>query len=135
MMKPRIDFNQLEPFYDCQNQNIEKWNSFTLSKHMAFILSQQVLPKKVPKKKQMTEQAINDVLASAFNQRKQIVVQLENRNAEGLYAEDTIGFIEGFDELGLMIAKEKIHYDEIRNIQLLSSQTGEANMEKEPDKQ
>lgn len=135
MMKPRIDFNQLEPFYDCQNQNIEKWNSFTLSKHMAFILSQQVLPKKVPKKKQMTEQAINDVLASAFNQRKQIVVQLENRNAEGLYAEDTIGFIEGFDELGLMIAKEKIHYDEIRNIQLLSSQTGDANMEKEPDKQ
>lgn len=134
-MKPRIDFNQLEPFYDCQNQNIEKWNSFTLSKHMAFILSQQVLPKKVPKKKQMTEQAINDVLASAFNQRKQIVVQLENRNAEGLYAEDTIGFIEGFDELGLMIAKEKIHYDEIRNIQLLSSQTGDANMEKEPDKQ
>ena len=135
MMKPRIDFNQLEPFYDCQNQNIEKWNSFTLSKHMAFILSQQVLPKKVPKKKQMTEQAINDVLASAFNQRKQIVVQLENRNAEGLYAEDTIGFIEGFDELGLMIAKEKIHYDEIRNIQLLSSQTGDANIEKEPDKQ
>lgn len=135
MMKPRIDFNQLEPFYDCQNQNIEKWNSFTLSKHMAFILSQQVLPKKVPKKKQMTEQAINDVLASAFNQRKQIVVQLENRNAEGLYAEDTIGFIEGFDKLGLMIAKEKIHYDEIRNIQLLSSQTGDANIEKEPDKQ
>lgn len=135
MMKPRIDFNQLEPFYDCQNQNIEKWNSFTLSKHMAFIPSQQVLPKKVPKKKQMTEQAINDVLASAFNQRKQIVVQLENRNAEGLYAEDTIGFIEGFDELGLMIAKEKIHYDEIRNIQLLSSQTGDANIEKEPNKQ
>ncbi|MDA9471970.1 hypothetical protein [Enterococcus sp. 5H] len=119
-MSQKIDLS--DPYFnDYHDRGIKKWNGFYLSEHTAIINAENAAARKtVPKKKRMTETEIGQVLEFAFNNRRQIVVQLEIVDSEGKYNDDTIGFIEGFDELGLMIGQEKVHYDEIRNIELLN---------------
>lgn len=119
-MSQKIDLS--DPYFnDYHDRGIKKWNGFYLSEHTAIINAENAAARKtVPKKKRMTEAEISQVLEFAFNNRRQIVVQLEIVDSEGKYNDDTIGFIEGFDELGLMIGPEKVHYDEIRNIELLN---------------
>lgn len=119
-MSQKIDLS--DPYFnDYHDRGIKKWNGFYLSEHTAIINAENAAARKtVPKKERMTESEIGQILEFAFNNRRQIVVQLEIVDSEGKYNDDTIGFIEGFDELGLMIGQEKVHYDEIRNIELLN---------------
>ena len=108
-------------FSDYQDRGIQKWNGFYLSEH-SFSINQ--IKKKqaiVLQKRKMSENEIGQVLEFAFNNRRQLAVQLEMTDLDGHYFDDTCGFIEGFDELGLMIGQTKVHYDEIRNIELLST--------------
>lgn len=90
-----------------------------LSEHTAQINSRkQELEKIIPQKRKMTENEIGQIFEFAFNNNRQVVVQLEMTDTNGNYFEDTIGFINGYDDLGYMIGDTKIHYDEIRNVEL-----------------
>lgn len=109
-------------FLDYQDRGIQKWNGFYLSEHTASIEKVTALENKIiPKKRQMSEGEIGQLLEFAFSNHRQVFIQVEMVDSEGNYAEDTIGFIEGFDELGLLIGSEKIHYDEIRHVGLLNN--------------
>ena len=90
-----------------------------LSEHTAQIISRKQEIKKItPQKRQMTDNEIGQIFEFAFNNNRQVVVQLEMTDTDGNYFEDTVGFINGYDDLGYMIGDEKIHYDEIRNVEL-----------------
>ena len=68
----------------------------------------------------MTQGEIGQIFEFAFNNNRQVVVQLEIKDAEGKYFDDTVGFILGYDELGFMVGDTKVHYDEIRNVELFN---------------
>ncbi|MGX7129252.1 hypothetical protein [Enterococcus wangshanyuanii] len=98
---------------------MKKWQGFFLSEHTANIHKEnQRANKVIPQKRKMTMGEIGQIFEFAFNNNRQVVVQLEIKDAEGQYFDDTVGFIQGYDELGFMIGNTKVHYDEIRNVEL-----------------
>ncbi|MEI5992724.1 hypothetical protein [Candidatus Enterococcus mansonii] len=117
-MPSKIDLS--DPYFnDYQDRGIKKWNGFYLSEHTSIIDKEKTAAKKnIPQKRRMTEGEIGQLLEFAFNNNRQVTIQLEIVDSEGNYNDDTIGFVEGFDELGLMIGLQKVHYDEIRNVEL-----------------
>ena len=108
-------------FSQYQDRGIQKWLGFMLSEHTAQIISRKQEIKKItPQKRQMTDNEIGQIFEFAFNNNRQVVVQLEMTDTDGNYFENTVGFINGYDDLGYMIGDEKIHYDEIRNVELFN---------------
>lgn len=106
-------------FSQYQDRGIQKWMGFFLSEHTAQIEAEKNrLSKTIPQKRRMTENEIGQIFEFAFNNNRQVVVQLEMTDTDSNYFEDTIGFINGYDDLGFMIGNEKVHYDEIRNVEL-----------------
>lgn len=109
-----------DSFFDTyEDRGIKKWTGFFLSEHTAQIAKEKERSSRIyPKKRQMTENEIGQIFEFAFKNNRQVVVQLEMTDSDGKYFEDTIGFIKGFDDLGYMIGETKVHYDEIRNVEL-----------------
>lgn len=70
----------------------------------------------------MTRKKIAIVLNEATMKSKKVVIQVEEIDKEGNYKEEIIGYMMNFDTLGFYIGKEKIHYDEIRHIELYLSE-------------
>ena len=106
--------NELHPYQDRKKL---KWNGFYLSEHT----SQLALEKKEraltwPAKPMMTTEEIGALLREAQIKDRVITLQKEEVDPEGGYSPDIIGKIRGYDELGIYIAEEKIHYDEIRHV-------------------
>ncbi|NLB99493.1 hypothetical protein [Jeotgalibaca porci] len=57
------------------------------------------------------------ILHEAIQAHREVAIQIEAIDCNGSYQEDIIGFIKNSDLLGIYIKKQKVHYDEIRNIQ------------------
>ena len=57
------------------------------------------------------------ILHEAIQTNRKVAIQIEAIDCNGSYQEDIIGFIKNSDLLGIYIKKQKVHYDEIRNIQ------------------
>ena len=112
--------NLHDPYFSqYHDRGIQKWLGFMLSEHTAQITAEkQRLAKVITQKRKMTENEIGQLFEFAFNNNRQVVVQLEMTDTDGNYFEDIVGFINGYDDLGYMISNEKIHYDEIRNVEL-----------------
>ncbi|MGM0330902.1 hypothetical protein IGI79_002783 [Enterococcus sp. AZ084] len=66
----------------------------------------------------MTTEEITEVLNAAVLKRKVVCIQKEERDTEGYYLDDIKGEIHGYDELGIFIGEHKVHYDEIRHIEI-----------------
>lgn len=117
-MADHIDLS--DPYFrQYEDRGMKKWQGFFLSEHTANIAKgNERVNKIVPQKRIMTMGEIGQICEFAFNNQRQVAVQLEIRDAEGKYFDDTIGFINGYDELGYMIGDTKVHYDEIRNVEL-----------------
>jgi len=112
-----IDLNTYFDSY--QDRGIKKWTGFFLSEHTAQIAKEKEQSSKTyPQKRQMTENEIGQIFEFAFNNNRQVAVQLEMTDIDGKYFKDTIGFIKEFDELGYLVGDTKVHYDEIRNVEL-----------------
>lgn len=45
-------------------------------------------------------------------------IQKEERDSEGYYPDDIIGQIRGYDELGIFVGDHKVHYDEVRHVEI-----------------
>lgn len=118
IMADHIDLS--DPYFrKYKDRGMKKWQGFFLSEHTASVAKEHERRHKiVPQKRKMSSNELTQIFEFAFNNNRQVVVQLEIKDAEGNYFEDTVGFINGYDELGYMIGDEKIHYDEIRNVKL-----------------
>ncbi|WP_429949420.1 hypothetical protein [Enterococcus sp. AZ101] len=117
-MTDHIDLS--DPYFlQYHDRGMKKWQGFIISEHATSVNEEnERVHKIVPQKRKMTFGEIGQILEFAFNNNRQVVIQLEIKDAEGQYFDDTIGFIEGFDELGYIVNDTKVHYDEIRNVEL-----------------
>jgi len=96
-----------------------KWTGFYLSDHTEKIdadIEQRANQNLA--KEQMTTEEITEVLNAAVLKRKVVCIQKEERDTEGYYPDDIKGEIHGYDELGIFIGEHKVHYDEIRHIEI-----------------
>ncbi|OJG69343.1 hypothetical protein RV09_GL000742 [Enterococcus moraviensis] len=96
---------------------MKKWAGFYLSEHTA-IIEQEKKQEPAKKKVQMSWLAINEILAQAFQNQLEVMIQKEELDCEGNYGADIIGLIQGHDELGIYVGGHKIGYDEIRHVQI-----------------
>lgn len=95
-----------------------KWNGFYLSEHTRQLADQATEEAYTqPAKPLLTMEEIDRILYEAKLRDRSVAVQKEEVNEEGHYPPDIIGKIQGYDELGIYIGGEKIHYDEIRNVE------------------
>ncbi|MBL1229009.1 hypothetical protein IW492_07150 [Enterococcus sp. BWB1-3] len=117
-MPKKIDLND-SYFREYQDRGIQKWQGMYLSEHTAEMEKEQkreqrvILPKKA-----MSENEIQELLAFAYQNQQIVAIQLEMKDLENNYFSDITGIIKGFDELGFFVDDTKVHYDEIRNIEL-----------------
>lgn len=100
-----------------------KWAGFYLSDHTEKIdtdIEQRANQNLT--KEQMTSEEITAILNVAVLKRKTVCIQIEERDSEGYYPDDIIGKVNGYDELGIFVGDHKVHYDEIRHIELYQEQ-------------
>lgn len=96
-----------------------KWIGFYLSDQTAAINKDVTERSKVNNQKTlMQSEEIEKVLNEARLKSKPVSVQLEALNENAQYYDDVIGMIRGYDELGIYIGDQKVHYDEIRNVEV-----------------
>ncbi|MGX7162280.1 hypothetical protein [Enterococcus massiliensis] len=94
-----------------------KWQGFYLSEHTNQLAQEKKERSFIwPAKEVMTKNEIDHVLYEARLKGRMIAIQKEEINEEGLYSADIIGKIQGYDELGIYLADQKIDYDEIRHV-------------------
>lgn len=102
------------------DRGMKKWAGFFLSEQTA---EQEKIQKGLAhansQKAQMSEQEIGEVLQTARIKNKSVAIQIEAIDNEGNYYDDIIGSLKGADSLGFYVGNEKVHYDEIRNIELV----------------
>ena len=68
-------------------------------------------------KSRMRTTEIYYILHEAIQTNRKVAIQIEAVDGNGFYQEDVVGFIKKSDSLGIYIENQKVHYDEIRNIQ------------------
>ena len=68
-------------------------------------------------KSRMRTTEIYYILHEAIQAHRKVAIQIEAVDGNGSYQEDIIGSIKKSDSLGIYIKNQKVHYDEIRNIQ------------------
>ena len=102
------------------DRGMKKWAGFFLSEHTA---EQEKIQKGLAHanypKPQMSEQEIGEVLHIARIKNKSVAIQIEAVDRDGSYYDDIIGHLKGSDSLGVYVGNEKVHYDEIRNVELV----------------
>lgn len=102
-----------------EDRNMLKWIGFYLSDQTAAINKDVTERSKVNNQKPlMQSEEIEKVLNEARLKSKPVSVQLEALNENAQYYDDVIGMIQGYDELGIYIGDQKVHYDEIRNVEV-----------------
>ena len=102
-----------------EDRNMLKWIGFYLSDQTAAINKDVTERSNVNNQKPlMQSEEIEKVLNEARLKSKPVSVQLEALNENAQYYDDVIGMIRGYDELGIYIGDQKVHYDEIRNVEV-----------------
>lgn len=102
-----------------EDRNMLKWIGFYLSDQTAAINKDVTERSKVNNQKPlMQSEEIEKVLNEARLKSKPVSIQLEALNENAQYYDDVIGMIRGYDELGIYIGDQKVHYDEIRNVEV-----------------
>ena len=66
----------------------------------------------------MFKREIGEVFLIAIVKNNSVAIQIEAVDSEGNYYDDIIGKLKGSDSIGIYVGNEKVHYDEIRNIQI-----------------
>lgn len=104
---------------DCNDRGRLKWAGFYLSDHTEKIDADvEQRANQNLAKEQMTTEEITEVLNAAVLKRKTVCIQKEERDSEGYYPDDIIGKIRGHDELGIFVGDHKVHYDEVRHVEI-----------------
>lgn len=100
-----------------KDRGMVKWAGFYLSEHTDTLQDQKKTESNRPvQKMQMDVDEIGQILSEAVLRNKKVAVQIEERDLNGNYKKDVVGFVQGSDELGIYIDNTKVGYDEIRHI-------------------
>lgn len=117
------DFDKVvtEFFRTYHDRGMKKWQGFFLSDHTSTMRKErQLRAMTFPKKPEMTQEEISEVLLKAFSNHHQVSIQLKILDDNGLYQADTIGFVQGYDENTILVSNNAIELDSINHIDLLS---------------
>lgn len=103
-----------------RDRDMKKWAGFFLSEHTA---EQDKIQKRLHyvnlPKPQMSEREISEILQLASVKNMTVAIQIEAVDSNGNYYDDIIGHLKGSDSLGFYVGNGKVHYDEIRNVELV----------------
>ena len=109
---------ELNKYY--QDRGMQKYAGFHISEHRGKIEATRAARSfKNAKKPRLSQLEIETILAEAQLKSLEVGIQLEAVDIEGNYFDDVLGSVDGFDELGIYVGGVKVHYDEIRHIQLV----------------
>jgi len=103
-----------------QDRGVIKYNGFYLSDHTERLDKEKESKKVNPRKMQMDSDEIGIILTEAARSNLEVAIQKEERDLNGNYPDDISGKINGYDELGIFVSNQKVNYDEIRNIEIIS---------------
>lgn len=120
-MSKDFDREVTEFFKNYQDRGMVKWMGFYLSDHVAKINQRnRERVKYNPKKSEMTQDEIGQILFEAFSQHKQVSVQLSTLSDETDYLDDIVGFVNGYhDDQLIVISDQIIDLEEINHVKIL----------------
>ncbi|WP_343214742.1 hypothetical protein [Enterococcus alishanensis] len=72
----------------------------------------------------MDTDEIGQILSEAQLHNKLVAIQKQEVDQDGRYSDDVVGAVVGYDELGIFIGGQKVHYDEIRNVEFVEKKSG-----------
>ena len=88
------------------DRGIKKWQGLILAEHRRQILESKEHDIEPVKKEQMSQERINQLLQDSFRNGKKIDIQL-NYLSNGLYEDNLIGVVGGFEEGLIYISTDK----------------------------
>ena len=69
----------------------------------------------------MTTEEIDNVFKEAQLHNRPVSIQTQDRDLNGNYYPDIIGWIIGYDEIGIYVGDQKVGFDEIRHVEIYES--------------
>ncbi|MDN6967102.1 DNA polymerase III subunit alpha [Oenococcus sp. UCMA 17063] len=120
---PNYDPKIRDRFIHCfQDRGMLKWGGFYLSDHTRVI--EKTANYRAEKqsrclKKQMNFQQVSEVLFKAFSNNREVEIQLADENRGHGIAETIVGFVEGYDQNGIIISKKIFSLDSIWHCDLV----------------
>ena len=82
-----------------KDRGMVKWAGFYLSEHTDTLQDQKKTESNRPvQKMQMDVDEIGQILSEAVLRNKKVAVQIEERDLNGNYKKDVVGFVQGSDE-------------------------------------
>lgn len=107
-----------------QDRGMMKWGGFYLSDHTRVIeksSKQRAEKERRFLRERMDFKTISQRLFDAFSNHKEVQIQLAEESEEhGIYA-TILGFVEGYDETGILVADKVVAVNDIWNCQLIEN--------------
>lgn len=103
-----------------EDRGLLKYYGMYTSEHTERIAKEKESKKVNPRKMQMDSDEIGIILTEAARSNLEVAIQKEERDLNGNYPDDISGKINGYDELGIFVGNQKVNYDEIRHIEIIS---------------
>ncbi|EJO00169.1 hypothetical protein [Oenococcus oeni] len=120
---PNYDPKIRDRFIRCfQDRGMLKWGGFYLSDHTRVIeKSAKYRAEKQSRylKEQMNFHKISEVLFRAFSNEREVEIQLADENQEHGIAKIIVGFVEGYDRDGIIVANNFFSLDDIWRCELV----------------
>ncbi|KRL38967.1 hypothetical protein [Liquorilactobacillus uvarum] len=104
--------------YDYHDRGMIKWQGFYLSDHTAALNKKNAdLNQEYRYKPQQTLEKITSILAEAYSQRRQVVIQLNELDRNNVNLPDVTTLIHGYNANEIVIDSNKfVRISDIRNI-------------------
>ncbi|RVU70396.1 MULTISPECIES: hypothetical protein [Lactobacillus] len=120
-MSDKFDQKVEEFFKNYQDRGMKKWAGFFLSDHTLKINQDKAKRATVyPKKKEMSETEVSELLLKAFSDHYPVSIQLKNLDEDGSFAEDIKGFVEGYTDKNIVVVSEaSVNLDEINHVEVI----------------
>jgi len=105
---------------------MKKWQGFILTEHNEQLTSNKNQSNRMNEaKEQLSEEMIGQLLQRAYQQHRMIAIQ-KNEQRNGLYLDDLVGYVQGFQDEFIYIVNElkevsTLQLEEIRNIEEVST--------------
>lgn len=107
--------------YDYHDRGMIKWQGFYLSDHTAALNKKNAdLNQEYRYKPQQTLETITSILAEAYSQRRQVVIQLNELDRNNVNLPDVNTLIHGYNANEIVIDSNKfVRIGDIRNIEYI----------------
>ena len=119
-MSKEFDKVVTEFFRDYEDRGMVKWQGFMLSDHVAAMARTKKAQSEVyEKKRPMSLDEIDSILAEAYINRKTVCIQVNELNMNGCYSPDIVGKVEGYYDKQVIVLDQLLFLEDINNVQIL----------------